>query len=127
MAFVPTNAEFRRMFSIPREPATQVGPGQHFELEVPEGRSVLVTDVYIENMGGGTSALYILEQKGPQTFELRYTFRTAADQVTIINFTTGLKLGDLAPIAGSIRFSNDMSSQAAILPRVNGIILPQDV
>jgi hypothetical protein len=115
------------MFSIPREPNTLLTPGQHFELEVPEGRRVLVTDVYIENSGGGTSAFFIEEQTGPQTFEVRYTFRTAPNQVTILSFTTGLRLGDLAPIAGSIRILNEAGSQANILPRVNGIILPRDV
>ena len=127
MAFVPTASEFRRMFSIPREPNTLLTPGQHFALEVTEGRRVLITDIYIENKGGGTSSFFIMEQTGPQSFEVRYTFRTEPNQVTIINFTTGLKLGDLAPIAGSIRILNEQGSQANILPRVNGIIVPPEV
>jgi hypothetical protein len=65
----------------------------------------------------------ILEQRLPNSFEVRYTFRTAASQLTIINFATGLRLGDETPIAGSIVIENDAGSKANILPRVNGYIV----
>lgn len=114
---------FKNMFSIPREPATMLRPGQHFELSVPNGKKVLITDIYIENLGNDISLFKILEQRGPTSFEVRYTFRTAAKNVTVISFTTGLKLGDEAPIAGSIRLENDEGSQADLIPRVNGVFV----
>jgi hypothetical protein len=89
-------------------------------LNVPKGRKVVVTDIYIKNFGGGPSILKIMEQRLPNSFEVRYRFDPAAEQVTIINLTTGLKLGDMTPIAGSIRIENAGDSKANILPRVNG-------
>ena len=120
---MPTLIEFDQMFSIPREPNTLLTPGQYFELSVPPGKKALITDVYIENKGGGHSILYILEQRLPNSFEHRYTFFTASGQVTVVNFTTGLKLGDEAPIAGTIRIENPTGSKANILPRVNGVFI----
>jgi hypothetical protein len=121
---MPTVAEFNKMFSIPQEPESALGPGQYFSFEVAKGKKVLITDVYIENLGGGRSTFRIMEQRGPNSFEVRYTFRTAANQVTIINLTTGLKLGDEAPIAGSIRIENETGSQANLVPRVTGVLVP---
>ncbi len=118
-----TVVEFNKMFSIPREPRTMLTPGQYFELKVPKGKKILITDVYIENLGNGSSVFSIQEQTGPNSYEVRYTFGTEAHQMTIINFTTGLKLGDLAPIAGTIRIVNDSGSQGNILPRVNGVFV----
>ncbi len=118
-----TIAEFEKTFSIPREPRTALAPGQYHELTVHKGKKVLITDVYIENLGNDVSLLSIEEQRVPNSFEVRYTFRTEAHQVTVVNFTTGLKLGDEAPISGSIRFFNDMSSQADIVVRVNGVLV----
>lgn len=108
------------IFTFPRTPRTSLSPGQHFSLEVPEGQKVLITDIYIENLGNGFSVLEILEQSSENSFEVRYTFRTDAGQATIINYTTGLMLGDEQPIAGSIRIQNATGSQASILPRING-------
>ena len=118
-----TLADFNQIFSMPREPETALGPGQNFELKIPKGKKVLVTDVYIENLGGGRSTFRILEQRLPNSFEVRYTFRTASGQTTIVNFTSGLKLGDEVAIAGSIRIENESGSQASIVPRVNGVII----
>ena len=106
------------MFFFPREPGTA-----HFDLKVPKKKNILITDVYIENLGGGLSILEILEQRGPNSFEIRYTFRTASQQVTVVDFTTGLKLGDETPIVGSIRISNSEYSKANIIPRVNGVFI----
>jgi len=116
-------ASFDNMFSIPRPPSTLLAPGQYFEMKVPPGKKVIITDIYIENWGNGKSFLEIHEQQSANSFDVRYTFQTAAQQVTIINFTTGLKLGDEDPIAGSIRIKNSQSSKASILPRVNGVII----
>lgn len=115
---------FDLLFSLPREPNTALTPGQEFSLNVPEGKKVIVTDIYIENLGGGRSHLVISEQKGPNSFEVRYTFRTRSKRTTIINFTTGLRLGEEGPIAGTIRIENNINSKANILPRVNGVIVP---
>lgn len=115
--------DFNSMFSFPRTPETVLTPNQHFELRVPSGNKVLITDIYIENLGGGISISRILEQRLPTSFEVRYRFTTAAQQVTKINFTTGLKLGDEAPIAGTIRIENSEFSQANILPRINGVFV----
>ena len=115
--------KFKDMFSIPREPQTSFAPGQHRSLAVPERRRVIVTDVYIENLGGGMSIFQILEQTGDNSYEMRYTFRTEAGGRTVINFTTGLRLGDLHPIRGSILFKNADDSGARIIVRVNGFLL----
>lgn len=115
--------KFTEMFSIPREPATSLSPGQHFDMQLPEGNKIIITDIYIENLGGGRSLFRVLEQRGENSFEVRYTFRTDSNQVTNINFSNGLRLGDERPIAGSIRIDNASDSQARILPRVNGFIV----
>ncbi len=118
------SSAFNDMFSIPREPATAFAPGQGRDLEVPSGKRVVVTDIYVVNLGGGRASLEILEQTGPNSFEKRYTFPTAEGRSTIMNLQTGVRLGDLNSIAGKIRIQNSSSSQASILARVNGIIVP---
>jgi hypothetical protein len=120
---MPTRAEFDKMFSIPTLSDSIFAPGDYFDLEVPEANRVLITDIYIDNIGKGISTFLIMEQVTPSSFLIRYTFHTAPKQVTIINFTTGLKLGDEQPLAGCIRIKNGDGSQADILPRVNGIIV----
>ena len=115
--------KFKDMFSLPREPMTVLMPGQYHSLTVPERRRVIVTDVYIENLGSDRSIFQILEQTGENSFELRYTFRTEGNARTVINFTTGLRLGDLYPIQGSIRVLNADDSGASIIVRVNGYLL----
>jgi len=114
--------DFNNMFSFPRPPETQIGAGQFADLIVPGGKRALITDVYIENLGGGISTLRILEQRSPNSFEVRYTFRTESHKITNVNFTTGLKLGDEAPIL-KIRVENFSGSQAPILPRISGIFV----
>ena len=114
---------FEDMFTIPREPHTIISPGQRRTFEVPPGRKAVITDVYIENHGTGMSSLLILEQRLPGSFEVRYDFRTQSGGTTIINFTTGLKLGDEAPIANTIVIENPASSSAGILARVNGYLV----
>jgi hypothetical protein len=118
-----TLAQFEKMFSLPREPETLLIPGQHFSMTISKNNKVVITDIYIENLGGGTSWLYIQQQTGPNNFEIRYRFRTTEDQATIINFTTGLRLGDESPIEGSIRIVNSERSQANVLPRINGVLV----
>ena len=115
--------KFEDMFSIPVEPGTAFRPGQYRSLTVPEGKRVIITDVYIENLGGGRSNLWILEQAGENSFEIRYSFRTEDNARTVINFTTGLRLGDRTPIQGSIRILNSEKSDANIIARVNGYFL----
>ncbi len=125
MPFLATaEPTFRQMFSIPREPMTQIGPDQYFELAVPAGRKVVITDVYVENLGTGPCTFLIQEQTGPNSFEVRYTYRIKAGQVLNINYTTGLRLGDLYPIQGTIRITNEHGSQAPLIPRVNGYFVP---
>ena len=120
---MPTVAEFNRMFSLPREPEAVLGPEQFREQAIPRGKRVLITDVYVENVGPNPSTLQILEQTGPVSFELRYTFRTPARGVTALHFRTGLKLGDLLPIRGAIRIQNGSGGGVLMLPRVNGVIV----
>jgi hypothetical protein len=120
---MPTVAEFNKMFNIPREPMTQLGAGQYFELADPKIKKALITDVFIENMGGGTSMVSIQEkQPGINSFEVRYSYYTLANEHLVINYKTGLKLGDLFNIGGSIRVHND--GPASVLVRVNGVIVP---
>ncbi len=118
-----TLAQFKKMFSLPRTPSTSLAPSQYFDMTISEKMKVVITDVYIENLGGGTSWLEIQQQTGPNIFEIRYKFRTAEDQVTIINFVTGLRLGDEGPIEGSIRIHNSEHSEASVLPRINGVLV----
>jgi len=115
--------DVENIFNFPRTPRTQLSPGQEFTMEVPEGKKVLITDIYIENTGGGFSQMAILEQSGENTFEVRYAFNTEDNQTTIINYTTGIMLGDEGPIAGSIKLQNISGSQAGILPRINGVFI----
>jgi hypothetical protein len=114
---------FNSMFSIPRTPGTAYGAGQYFDLKVPKGKKVIITDIYAENLGGGLSELIIEEQRGPNNFEVRYAFRIGDLEKFILNFTTGLRLGDESPILGNIRIENSINSKAHILPRINGIIV----
>jgi hypothetical protein len=41
----------------------------------------------------------------------------------VINFTSGLRLGDKVPIQGSIRIQNAEGSDANIIARVNGVFV----
>ena len=112
-------------FSIPREPETSLGPGQFFELPVPPGRRVLITDVYIHNLEGvGRGILEIAEQTGPNSFEIRYSYFVEPQQLVVVNYTSGLRLGDLNRIAGSIRLFNRNDATGGLLVRVNGCIVP---
>lgn len=112
--------DFERSFSIPREPRTARSPGQHADFEVPEGKRVMLTDIYAENLGGGDAFLEILEQRLPASFELRYGFTIKADQVLSLSLGTGLKLGDETPISNVVRVQNSTSSKANLLFRING-------
>ena len=117
---MPSLAEFNRYLSIPREPNTSRTPGQFFEYAVPKGKRIVLTDIYVENLGGGNAAVEILEQRLPASFELRYVYNTKPNQVLSINLSTGLRLGDETLIKGNVRVQNSDSSSADILVRVNG-------
>jgi hypothetical protein len=83
---------FKKMFSVPRTPNTSFSPGQAFSLRVPRGMKAIITDIYIENLGGGLSVFQISEKTGTNTYEIRYSFRTPDNDRTVLNFTTGLRL-----------------------------------
>jgi hypothetical protein len=117
---MPSIAEFNCYFSIPREPRTALSPGQFFDHNVPKDTRVVLTDIYIENLGGGNAQVEILEQQLPATFELRYVYNTKPEQVVSINLSTGLRLGDETPIKGNVRIQNSVDSSANILVRING-------
>lgn len=117
---MPSLVEFKKYFSMPREPNTMLTPGQFFEYSVPRGKKVVITDIYVENLGIGDASLEILEQRGPVSFELRYVYRTTAHQVLNLNLSTGLCLGDEVAIYGTIRMNNSDQSQGNLLIRVNG-------
>ena len=117
---VNPTTDYNRMFSMPRTPHTQLSPGQEFTIAVSEGKKVVITDVYIENRGDGFSHVLILEQRTPNSKEVRYAFTTESKEVTNVNFTTGLRLGDVQPIAGKIIIRNVEASEAGVLPRLNG-------
>jgi hypothetical protein len=115
--------DYNRMFSMPRTPHTLLGPGQEFTMAVPEGKKVVITDVYIENRGDGSSHVLILEQRLPNSREIRYAFNTESKKVTNVSFTTGLRLGEEHPIAGKIIIKNIEDSEAGVLPRLNGFFV----
>lgn len=117
---MPSLAEFTRYLSIPREPNTSRTPGQFFDYAVPKGKKVVITDIYVENLGGGDAALEILEQRLPTSFELRYVYNTRSNQMLSINLSTGLRLGDETAIKSTVRIQNSGGSKASILVRVNG-------
>lgn len=117
------STDFNKMFSMPRTPNTLLGPGQEFTMAVPAGKKVVITDVYIENRGSGSSRVLILEQRLPTSREVRYGFTTESKQVTNISFTTGLRLGDEHPIEGNIVIKNIEGSGASVLPRLNGFLV----
>jgi hypothetical protein len=115
---MPSATEFKNMFSFPREPETQNGPTRPAELTVAQGRRVVITDIYVRKEDEDPLALHILEQVSPNGFEVRYRFDVES-KTTLLSFATGLKLGDLAPIAGSVRV--ELSRPALV--RVNGSFL----
>jgi hypothetical protein len=117
---MPSLAEFRRYFSIPREPNTIRTPGQFFDYSVPSGKKAVITDIYVENLGVADASLEILEQRLPASFELRYVYRTKPNQVLSVNLSTGLRLGDEAAIRDNIRVKTGDSSSGNLLIRVNG-------
>lgn len=80
----------------------------------------MLTDIYVENLGGGKATIEILEQRLPQSFEVRYVNTTMADQTLSINFSTGLRLGDETPIKSNVRIHNSVHSSASVLVRING-------
>lgn len=110
---------FSQMFSIPREPATALMPGQFFELPVPAGKKAIITDIYVKGLEEGATALEILEQRSPIAYEVRYHFDVVNGQTLVLNFKTGLKLGDEAPIT-AIRIRNVDGGVSNIMARVNG-------
>ena len=112
--------ELAQCFSIPREPNTALTPGQFFDRSVPDGTEAVITDIYVENLGTGDASLEILEQRLPESFELRYVYRIKANQVLNLNFSTGLRLGDEAAIRDRIRIQNSGTSSGDLLIRVNG-------
>lgn len=114
---------FDASFSIPIEPNTALSPGQEFSMAIPTGKKVILTDIYIENLGGGSSQCLILEQRLSNSYEVKYVFNTLSTQITSLNYTIGLRLGDKQPINGKIVIRNDEGSKANILPRINGIIV----
>lgn len=117
----PASAQrFDQLFSAPRTPETQYGPGDFFEVEVPAGMKVVITDVDIQNVGPGGNCFQITQQTGPVSFEVRYSYFTSAGERLVRHFTTGLRLGDETPIAGAVRFINRADCTASVLPRVNG-------
>lgn len=117
---MPSLAEFKKYFSIPREPNTIRTPGQYFDYPVPAGKKAVITDIHAENLGAGDASLEILEQRLPASFELRYVYRIKANQVLSINLSTGLRLGDETAIADNIRVRNGDGSSGDLLIRVNG-------
>ncbi len=115
--------DYDRMFSMPVTPRTILSPGQQFTMDVPEGKKVVITDVYIENRGGGSSTVLILERSLPNALTIRYAFTTESNKVTNVSFTTGLRLGDKGPIAGNIVIKNSEGGEANVLPRINGFFV----
>jgi len=122
--------EFENMFTFPKDPGKHLAPGESLDLNIhggfggPLAKKAVITDIYIENLGGGDSLLNILEKHDPSGFKVRYTFHTVSNQVLIINFTTGLRLGeqDHDDSLQSIRIEN-AHGHAHIHPRVNGFII----
>ena len=106
---------FSQMFSIPREPATVLLPGQFFELEV-SGRK---KDIYVKGLDEGATSLEIYEQRSPGAYEHRYRFDVVNGQTLVINFKTGLKLGDEVPVT-AIRIKNSEGGTSPIMARIKG-------
>jgi len=86
---------------------------------VPLRKKAIITDIYIKGLDEGATALIILEQRSPTAHEVRYRFDIVNGQTLVINFKTGLKLGDEAPITG-IRIKNVDGGSSSIMARVNG-------
>ncbi len=124
-----TSLGFNDMFSLPVEPNTLLGRGQFFEIPVPAGKRAVITDVYIHNQGGlfgqpaGTALVHLCEMRLPNSCEIRYSYQTTSGQVLAINYSTGMRMGDAAPIT-AIRILNDNGSVTSVHPRVNGFFVP---
>ena len=124
-ACATTGPAFSDLFSFPVEPNTLLGRGQYFEIAVPPGKRAVITDVYVHNQGGlfgqpaGTALVHICEMRLPNSCEIRYSYQTTSGQVLVVNYSTGGRLGDAAPIS-AIRILNDNGSVTSVHPRVNG-------
>jgi hypothetical protein len=122
---VAAEPRFADLFSAPTEPNTLLGPGQLFELPVPKGKAAVVTDVYIHNQSGlfgqpsGTALVHLCEMRLPTSCEIRYSYQTVPGQTLVINYSSGVRFGNVAPIS-AIRILNDSGSGASVHPRING-------
>lgn len=70
--------EFENMFTFPEDPRKHLAPGESLDLNIHGGfggalaKKAVITDIYIENLGGGDSLLNILEKHDPSGFKVRY-------------------------------------------------------
>lgn len=110
-------APFKDMFSAPSTPNTLYGSGQSFTIDVPSGARAVVTDVYVENHGNSDGRLVLSERHSESSYEIRYVFRVRAGETALLNFSTGLRFGELGTDVSEVLVGVE---DVSLLPRLNG-------
>lgn len=115
-----TLAEFKKFFAI-GDGSTALLPGQFFVYDVPKNKKVVITDIYLQNVGVGDVSFRMLEQVGANIYSVRYRFFVRANQTLSVNLSTGLRFGHEGPLYGAIRLQNDdIGSGGQVVPIVCG-------
>jgi hypothetical protein len=102
---MPTLAEFKKFFAI-GDGSTALLPGQSAYYHVPKNKKVVITDIYLQAVGGDVSFL-MLEQTGANVYAVRYRYFVRANQTLSVNLSTGLRFGQAGPLYDAIRLEND--------------------
>lgn len=118
-----STAKFNKTFS---QQSVALAPGERLEFGVPAtAKGIVVTDLYIENLGGGVAELLVQESPTPGTYFNRYTFKTNANEKVFFSFTTGLRLPfGVGTVITGFSFQNDGASVANIRVLFTGRYAP---
>lgn len=119
-----TLAEFKRFFAIGNGTSALL-PGQFFIYHVPKNKKVLITDIYLQNVSAAGVSVQMLEQMGPNFYEVRYQFFVPANQTLSINLSTGLRFGHEGPLYDEIRLMNSDLGPAVPRGQVAPIVCGQ--
>jgi len=118
-----STTKFNKIFSAQ---SIALVPGGRLEFGVPAtAKGIVVTDLYIENLGGGVAELLVQESPAPGTYFNRYTFKTNANEKVFYSFTTGLRLPyGVGDVITGFSFQNDGSSVANLRVLITGHYAP---
>ena len=100
-----TLAEFKKFFALGNG-TTALLPGQAASYHVPKNKKVVITDIYLQNVGPGYVSVQLQEQTGANTYTVRYQFGVRANETLSVNLSTGLRFGHEGPLYDAIRLEN---------------------